>query len=90
MAAVTTCENDLLSRTHRHGNSVHQTLSANRAGAMFSVCERLGLPRAAAVHTIRIAFHGGLKSYRYSVNLFLNDIYYQGELIIVGSRAEFY
>ena len=55
MAAVTSCENDLLSRTHRDGNdiftsedwnSVHQTLSANRAGAMFSVCERLGLPRA--------------------------------------------
>ena len=88
MAAVTSCENDLLSRTHRDGNdtftsedwnSVYQTLSANRAGAMFSVCERLGLPRAVAVHTIRIAFHGASKSYRYSVNLFLNDIYHQGE-----------
>ena len=58
---------------------MHQTLSANRAGAMFSVCERLGLPRAVVVHTIRIAFHGASKSYRYSVNVFLNDIYYQGE-----------
>ena len=33
-------------------NPVHQTLSANRAGTMFGVCERLVPPRAVAAHTI--------------------------------------
>ena len=32
--------------------SVHQTLSDNRASAMFDVCERLVPPRANTVHTI--------------------------------------
>ena len=33
-------------------NPVHQTLSANRAGTMFGVCERLVPPRDVAAHTI--------------------------------------
>ena len=33
-------------------NLVHQSLSANRAGTMFGVCERLVPPRALAAHTI--------------------------------------
>ena len=31
---------------------MHQTLSANRAGTMLHVCERLVLPRAVPFHTI--------------------------------------
>ena len=41
---------------------MHQTLSANRAGTMFDVCERLVQPRVVAVHTIP-------DSLRYSVNI---------------------